>query len=698
MHVTVCICTRNRGDSIAMALRSILVANYADFDVVIVDQSSSDETAEAVRRVAGDDPRVTYIRSDTVGSGVAHNISMANARGPIVSFTDDDCEVCPDRMRLFARYFANNPDVGLIFGAVYAGPHDAGAGFVPDYPVPRFRRVTSPWLKWRERGIGANMAFRKEVLERVGSFDEVLGPGAPLHACLDGDMTYRVLKAGYSVLNVPDAYVVHHGFRAWGEGQKMMRRVGLGVGAAYMKHLRLGDPAVLPTLVVEAARCISWKRLFLLRWRHLGLARFYGYLKGMVQSYHYPIDPQHRTYIPSPKLNDLRVCLVGKDKKTMPRRPDTHTRAPKVLLLTTTAEIGGTERIAVSLSREFTARGWRMHTVFPQQPGSAALLKWCHNQNVDAEANPVVLPVTVPHSFRNMLALRRFVRRNNPDVINIHYGSSFISLKDIIAIRLAGRYRCVATVNHPAGDDIRKRIMTNVAARLCHGIVVISHATQERLLAAGVPQDKIHLIPCGSPVPRHIPTRAEAQARLNIPASAFVISSLARLTPSKGIAALIEAARRLPDPESQIIVVIAGDGPERATLENLASARLNGRARFLGRVPDTADVYSAADIFVLASAMEGFGLVYVEAAFYGIPSIGTNAGGAPDAIADGETGLLVPSGDIAALTAAIDRLHHDTDLRLRLGRAACLRANSEFTEEHMADRYAKIYKTQSSHE
>ncbi len=91
-------------------------------------------------------------------------------------------------------------------------------------------------------------------------------------------------------------------------------------------------------------------------------------------------------------------------------------------------------------------------------------------------------------------------------------------------------------------------------------------------------------------------------------------------------------------------------------------------------------------------------LVYVEAAFYGIPSIGTNAGGAPDAIADGETGLLVPSGDIAALTAAIDRLHHDTDLRLRLGRAACLRANSEFTEEHMADRYAKIYKTQSSHE
>ncbi|MCL6498623.1 MAG: glycosyltransferase, partial [Firmicutes bacterium] len=79
-------------------------------------------------------------------------------------------------------------------------------------------------------------------------------------------------------------------------------------------------------------------------------------------------------------------------------------------------------------------------------------------------------------------------------------------------------------------------------------------------------------------------------------------------------------------------------------------------AFLVGRVADTADVYAAADVFALSSYLEGFGLVYIEAALHGVPSIGAAVGAVPETIRDGETGLLVPPGDRAALAGAIGRL------------------------------------------
>ena len=296
MHVTVCICTRDRGPTITTSLRSIAGSRYDDYDVVVIDQSRSDDTEQAIKLVDTVRTRLTYARSQTVGSAVAHNLAVERARGPLVAFTDDDCEVSPDWLRLIVAHFQANPEVGQVCGAVIAGPHDAKQGFVPDSVITRTAQTRSPWLKWRERGIGANMAFRLEVLRAVGPFDAALGPGAPLRSCLDGDMTYRVLRAGYAVLDVPDAYVIHHGFRTWDQGTTLMRGVGLGMGATYMKHLRLGDIAVIPTLLWEWVRFISWGRLIRLQ-RRSGLARFAFYARGMLSSFQYRIDRSRRIYI-----------------------------------------------------------------------------------------------------------------------------------------------------------------------------------------------------------------------------------------------------------------------------------------------------------------------------------------------------------------------------------------------------------------
>jgi glycosyltransferase involved in cell wall biosynthesis len=141
------------------------------------------------------------------------------------------------------------------------------------------------------------------------------------------------------------------------------------------------------------------------------------------------------------------------------------------------------------------------------------------------------------------------------------------------------------------------------------------------------------------------------------------------------------------------VLLIAGDGPERASLEALARRRLPGRAMFLGHLADHADLYAASDVFAMPThdSRESFGLVYIEAAFHAIPSIGTRVGGIPEAILDGQTGLLVPPHAPDQLSAALERLRIDVDLRARLGRAAQTRANDRFTVRRMADRYEEIY-------
>lgn len=375
------------------------------------------------------------------------------------------------------------------------------------------------------------------------------------------------------------------------------------------------------------------------------------------------------------------------------QKTDHSSRKPRLLIINTTGEIGGMERIAVTLARQFVLRGWAVRLVFPQLQHHPSLLAWCREQGVSAETHPSILPVTVPHTYRDILALRHFVRACKPDIVNLHYGNSFISLKDVLAVRLGGERRCVVSVHHPTPWDSlgkRKPLMTRLAAQLSHAVVVNSHAMQAILRAAGVPARKLHHVPCGIRQPTHLPSRSEARVRLGLPPRAFVISSLCRLEPHKGIADLIDAAALIPDPHEDLRVVIGGDGPERATLQEHALARLGCRAVFLGRVSDTADLYAAADVFALPSYMEGFGLVYIEAALHGVPGIGCEVGGLPEAILDEKTGLLVPPGDIPALAVAIRQLRDNRILRRRIGDTARAYAQINFTDTRMADNYAPV--------
>jgi GT2 family glycosyltransferase len=299
MHITVCIPTRDRGSGIAATLQSLACSHYEDFDVVIVDQSADDATERAVHNATGMVAGLTYVRTASTGASRARNIGIMQARGPLIAFTDDDCEVSPSWLGTLVSLFAAHPRVGLICGEVQAGPHDPAQGFVPDFHVSQPTIVSSPWMKWRCRGISANMAMRLDVVRASGMFDESLGPGSAFFLAEDYDLTYRVLRAGFAVLSSPDAVVIHHGFRAWPEARVLMRRSGFGSSAAYMKHLRVGDVAMTPTFLYGSVEAISWRKLMRLK-RGSGLAYVLWYFRGALASFRIPIDRKRRLFISNP--------------------------------------------------------------------------------------------------------------------------------------------------------------------------------------------------------------------------------------------------------------------------------------------------------------------------------------------------------------------------------------------------------------
>jgi len=224
--------------------------------------------------------------------------------------------------------------------------------------------------------------------------------------------------------------------------------------------------------------------------------------------------------------------------------------------------------------------------------------------------------------------------------------------------------------------------------------VGVSHAVLQGLLDDGMRRERTEVIYNGLDLSRL--RRGDARrlrADLGIPSSAIVVAAVGSLIHRKGLDILLRAMNSLRDDPADIRLLIVGEGPERRSLQELAS-RLGVAevTHFLGLREDVAAIYrDAADIATLASRRESFGLSLAEAGAVGIPAVATNVDGIPEVLVDEVTGLLVPSEDQVALAAALRRLAHDPALRQRLGRAALERVHELFTIERNVAAFEQTY-------
>jgi glycosyltransferase involved in cell wall biosynthesis len=210
----------------------------------------------------------------------------------------------------------------------------------------------------------------------------------------------------------------------------------------------------------------------------------------------------------------------------------------------------------------------------------------------------------------------------------------------------------------------------------------------------GFPRDRIEIIPNGVELGDFVPVLPPDAARraARLPEHGPLIVSIARFHPVKDQATLVRGfARALAQvPEARLI--LAGDGPLKSALEQLArELRVADRVHFLGVRTDVPLLLQAADVFCLTSLSEAASLTVLEAMAAGRPIVLTDVGGNPELVRNEHEGLLVPRGDAAAVGNAIVRLLSDRRLAERLAAAAASRVRQEYPLSATIGRYYELY-------
>jgi phosphatidylinositol alpha-1,6-mannosyltransferase len=174
--------------------------------------------------------------------------------------------------------------------------------------------------------------------------------------------------------------------------------------------------------------------------------------------------------------------------------------------------------------------------------------------------------------------------------------------------------------------------------------------------------------------------------------------TICRIVKSKGIDIVLRALKILEEKGIRYRYIVAGSGSERPHLESLVNELgIKSKVQFCGYIDDERkwSYYRMADVFVMPSRVnprlshEGFGLTFIEAAAFGIPGVGTRAGGIPDAIVHGETGLLVAPESPEELAQALIFLYQNPEKRKEIGKAAMERARSQFSPTSIATHFQK---------
>jgi glycosyltransferase involved in cell wall biosynthesis len=296
------------------------------------------------------------------------------------------------------------------------------------------------------------------------------------------------------------------------------------------------------------------------------------------------------------------------------------------------------------------------------------------------------------YSPRGLLRLARLLAREKADIVHTHLRRPNTSGR--IAAWLAGTPVIIAHERNP-GPEKRWRhfLVDRWLARRSSGIVAVSADTAERnSRLGGIPLERFTVIPNGVDLEEYRPgDRAAARAGLGLAGDRLVIGFAGRLHPVKKLDVLLHAVARAAAEFPELHLLLAGEGGERPRIEQLAGELgIAPAVTFLGSRDDLPRVYPAMDAFCLVSRSEGCSRAMLEAAACGLPLVLTPVGYAPEMFADGESALMVPVGDVAALAAAIRRLAGDAGLRRKLS-AAALEAARAHGLERCAARLERLY-------
>ena len=286
-------------------------------------------------------------------------------------------------------------------------------------------------------------------------------------------------------------------------------------------------------------------------------------------------------------------------------------------------------------------------------------------------------------------SLRRTLRDRRIDIVHAHTAHA-VSVAALATLGTTTPFVVSRRVDFP--------LRANAGTRWKYGrasvIIAISNAVAHVLKSSGIAPDRIVVVPDGVDVNRIVePAARETLRSLGIPADAPLVVQVAQLVGHKDPLNFVRAMARVRDIVPNATGLFVGDGPLRAEVEReIATLALDSVVHLAGYRTDADALLASADVACLSSREEGMGSVLLDALAFGIPIAATRAGGIPEVVVDGESGLLADVGNPVALGDAIARILLDRELRDRLRSNAKPRAD-EFSVERMTDRTIAVYES-----
>lgn len=275
----------------------------------------------------------------------------------------------------------------------------------------------------------------------------------------------------------------------------------------------------------------------------------------------------------------------------------------------------------------------------------------------------------------------------------VHAHGLRAALIGVLAAKRAGIPSLFTAHNLVPPTGRLQRVLLRVIGQSTRRILAVSQAVAKSLIAGGLPNTKIHVVPNGISVAAFdTPDTIKVRNDFNIPTNAPLVVGIGRLSPEKGLDLLITAMADVLSVLPDACLLLAGDGPERESLRALAR-QIDGACYFPGKVENPIPFLKTAAIVAVPSRQEGQGIVALEAMAASKPVVAANVGGLAETIVPNVTGLLVPPENPTELADALISLLQNSSRRDEMGIQGRLRVEQHYTLERMINNIETIYQT-----
>lgn len=722
--ISVVVCTYNRRTHLERCLKSLKDQEYKNFEIIVVNGPSNDGTDAVLR----DYPKIYVISQNELnGLSNARNLGIMASKGEIIAFIDDDAVADKNWLDSLVSGYSDIT-VGGVGGLVY-GPEKSHLqfdnGIINKSGLPEAIRPHGKKLKKDEFQIlmGTNCSFKREVLYSVGGFDPYFK-----YYHDESDLCVRIALRGYRIVYQRSAFVVHdmvegHNRRTpydlnWYEILKNVIYFTLK-----NFHCEIRSYTTRPIYST-----LWWLHFFLfhfLNHRISGKQLFHIYrqvLSGVMKGYRDGMKSELNKYdisVLSSNYSDNSKNVDGinwEEKHNPIKNEEILNKNFKIALISQEYArdcTGGICRYTYDLAHELGELGNEVHIV--TRSGTNECHQYMDNnifihavvsEPIDTLSFTSSMQLTnknISYSNAVCIKLLELIRTHGIQIVEAPLWDSegfvFSLLKPRpLIVRIETPLCKVVEIQ---GWEVTKDLkfanwMEGETLRRADKIIAISEAIGNLICKHHqIPKEKIEVSPLGITIPREVPPNNSIE---RITTNVLFVGRIER---RKGIDTLFKAIPQIIANFANVRFTIVGsdtafsvhgDSYKEFLLKNL-DEKFHPYVSFKGFIPDIMlqEYYKNCDIFIAPSLYESFGLIYLEAMAWGKPVIGCDVGGVPEIIVDGETGIIIPPGDVNALTEAIALLICDKDKREKMGKMAFERVKRIFTKEMMAENALKIY-------